>query len=165
MIHGSKYIYQTLPRILTLWMDLGEEVILEEKEKQKTEQSTKYLAAKKEALHFLNTKCMKKLIDSVPPFYFVTAFSQLVSRIGHPNPSVYALLESMILNVLVHFPQQALWHMSSVSKSTKESRSSRCLTIFSKAKHATNGPQTKRGPTIRSLIQVMSARVCITLTL
>ena len=157
LIHGSKYIYQTLPRLLTLWMDLGEEIITEEKDKKndkKSDQSEKYLAAKKEALQFLNVKCIKRLIESVPPFYFVTAFSQLVSRIGHSNPSVYALLESMILNVLTHFPQQALWHMSSVFKSTKESRSSRCQTIYSKAKHAANSTH-KGGQTIRSLIQVI----------
>jgi serine/threonine-protein kinase ATR len=30
---GSKYVYEMLPRVLTLWMDLGEEVWKNEKDR------------------------------------------------------------------------------------------------------------------------------------
>lgn len=27
IIHGSKYVYQTVPRLLTIWLDMGENAV------------------------------------------------------------------------------------------------------------------------------------------
>jgi hypothetical protein len=36
---------------------------------------------------------MKGIVERLPPYQFLIAFSQLISRICHPNPDVFALLE------------------------------------------------------------------------
>lgn len=36
LAYGSKYIYQTMPRLLTLWLDMGEDPDLIRNEKQGT---------------------------------------------------------------------------------------------------------------------------------
>jgi serine/threonine-protein kinase ATR len=46
----------------------------------------------------------------------MSAFSQIVSRIGHQLPSVYDLIRSLIILVLNNYPQQALWHLPGVIK-------------------------------------------------
>ena len=38
-------------------------------------------------------KLMKTLTDRLPPYQFLIAFSQLISRICHPNSDVFTQLE------------------------------------------------------------------------
>ena len=78
---------------------------------------------------------MAELTQALPPYQFLVAFSQLVSRVTHPNADVfnqlevrttrilYALhfikllpLQVIVLKLLKHFPQQALWMMIAISK-------------------------------------------------
>lgn len=40
IIHGNKYIYQTLPRVLTLWLDMGDKGANESKDKAMTTRAT-----------------------------------------------------------------------------------------------------------------------------
>lgn len=51
MKYGSKYIYQTVPRLLTLWLDLGEDEVI-----AKTDTFTK-----------INLE-VKRVCDSVPAY-------------------------------------------------------------------------------------------------
>lgn len=44
----------------------------------------------------------------------MTAFPQIVSRIGHPLPSAYRHLADLIVTILSEYPQQALWYFTSV---------------------------------------------------
>lgn len=64
----------------------------------------------------------------------MTAFPQIISRICHKNKIVFQVLESIIITVLTVYPQQALWQMMSVSRSTYKIRAKRCNVIFSKVK-------------------------------
>ena len=44
-------------------------------------------------LHFHNLQQMKTIMERLPPYQFLIAFSQLISRICHPNSDVFAQLE------------------------------------------------------------------------
>lgn len=44
------------------------------------------------------------------------------------------MLESVMVRVLQHYPDQAVWQMAAVVHSTVSKRSKRCLNIFSKTK-------------------------------
>nr|KAJ3419635.1 serine/threonine-protein kinase M1 [Polyrhizophydium stewartii] len=79
---------------------------------------------------------MRKLSTSLPTYQFLTAMPQLVSRICHKNQQVQQVIDTIILGVLGVYPQQTLWHLMSVSKSTVKSRARRVLSIFSKLKEA-----------------------------
>lgn len=50
------------------------------------------------------------------PYQFLTAFSQLISRICHSHDEVFAVLMEIVAKVFVAYPQQAMWMMTAVSK-------------------------------------------------
>lgn len=43
-------------------------------------------------------KLMKTLTDRLPPYQFLIAFSQLISRVCHPNSDVFTQLEVGIMD-------------------------------------------------------------------
>ncbi|KAI8902434.1 hypothetical protein BC833DRAFT_639508 [Globomyces pollinis-pini] len=117
LLYGTKYLYQSLPRMLTVWLDLG--MVEEEKTVEKLTQTN---------------AVMRKFVSRLPAYQFLTAMPQLISRICHPNPEVQEILESIIVSVLCVYPQQTLWHLMAVAKSTVKSRVRRIASIFSKVK-------------------------------
>ena len=72
---------------------------------------------------------VEKFIVELPLFPFFTAFSQIVSRICHPS-NVYALIKTILVKLIIHFPQQSLWMISSVFKSSYPNRVKRCTEVF-----------------------------------
>ncbi|KAJ7581045.1 hypothetical protein C8J56DRAFT_793738 [Mycena floridula] len=110
---GSKYVYQAVPRLLTIWLDLGENPNL----------------ASNESFKRLND-VVAKAIKETPGYKWFTAFPQVVSRVGHTNPDVYKHLAKMILKVVEEYPQQALWLFTSVIKSTKPQRQQRGVQLL-----------------------------------
>ncbi|KAI8805845.1 ataxia telangiectasia and Rad3 related, isoform CRA_a [Cladochytrium replicatum] len=113
LTYGTRFIYNTLPRLLTIWMDLGTTKVKRFMEMNKT---------------------VKRLITKLPTYYFLTTFPQIVSRICHPNDSLYTSLERIMIQVMTVYPQHALWHLISVYRSTYKFRSARCSAVFSKVK-------------------------------
>ena len=73
---------------------------------------------------------MEENIKRIATYQFMTAFSQLLSRICHPHEEVSAILKDLIARCLQEYPQQTMWAMMAVSKSTDLKRSSRCKEIF-----------------------------------
>lgn len=133
MSFGAKYIHQTLPRILTLWLELGSEAEQpldpvygndENFRSHTTTQRRKMLTA----IH----NQLKKYIDKLPAFVFYTALSQIVARICHPHQTVYSHLVDIVVKVVGQHPQQALWTLLAVVKSSARDRASRGHTCMSK---------------------------------
>jgi serine/threonine-protein kinase ATR len=79
-------------------------------------------------------KFVRRLNEKLPKYQFLTAIPQLISRISHKNVSVKVLLETMIVGVISVYPQQTLWHITAVAKSTLTSRSMRIQSILAKVK-------------------------------
>lgn len=73
-------------------------------------------------------------VNKLPAFAFFTAFSQLVSRICHPTPEVWAVLKTILIKLIQSFPQQSLWMILSVYKSSYASRVRRCTEIINDAR-------------------------------
>lgn len=71
-----------------------------------------------------------QFVNKLPVFAFFTAFSQLVSRICHPNDDVWKVLKTIIVKLIQSFPQQSLWMILSVHKSSYASRVRRCNEVF-----------------------------------
>ncbi|EDV26576.1 uncharacterized protein TRIADDRAFT_54713 [Trichoplax adhaerens] len=122
---GNKFIYESMPRLLTLWLDIGSKFSVNRvKSIDKT-----FLAVLSDV-----NKIISDSIEKLPPYKFFTAFSQLISRICHPNASIFDILEKIIAKLMVEYPQQSIWLMAAVSKSSYSVRRSRCHEIFAKAK-------------------------------
>ncbi|KAJ7893431.1 hypothetical protein B0H14DRAFT_2684894 [Mycena olivaceomarginata] len=124
MKHGSKYVYQTVPRLLTIWLDLGED------RRSATQETFKRL-----------NEVVAKAIKEAPVYKWFTAFPQIVSRVGHENDEVFKNLSKLIIRVLEEYPKQALWLFTSVVKSTKSNREQRGKKILEKL---TNNPNSAR---------------------
>lgn len=132
--HGTRYIFEMLPRILSLWLDLGGLLVITENQGQKIFKANDTNSnAKMEKYNELH-RLIKKLSERLPAWQFVTAMPQLISRICHKNPKVHQVIEAIIQGVLALYPEQMLWHLMSVSKSTLKIRSDRINQIFSKMK-------------------------------
>ncbi|KAM1233901.1 hypothetical protein ACFX13_003629 [Malus domestica] len=67
-------------------------------------------------------KIMRGCLKDLPTYQWLTVLPQLVSRICHQNEEVVRLVKNIITTVLRQYPQQALWIMAAVSKSTVPSR-------------------------------------------
>ncbi|KAJ3818475.1 hypothetical protein EV361DRAFT_810329 [Lentinula raphanica] len=115
---GTKYIYQTVPRLLTLWLDLGEDDRISETD----------------AFRAIN-HAVAGAIKTSPIYKWFTAFPQIVSRIGHTNVEVYKQLGRLIAKVIQSYPNQALWLFAAVLKSKKRERSQRGSTILQRVKN------------------------------
>ena len=122
---GSKYIYQTLPRALTLWLELGMDI---EQPPEFRHGSTDFWAhtiqQRRRMLAAVNAQ-VKKYCDRLPGFVFYTAFSQIVARIVHPNPTILQQLIEIVAKVVSTHPQQALWTLLAVVKSSSKERALR----------------------------------------
>ncbi|KAI0068558.1 hypothetical protein BV25DRAFT_1792048 [Artomyces pyxidatus] len=115
--YGSKFVYQTVPRLLTIWLDMGQDSGL----------------AQTETFAKINSE-VSRAIKGVPAYKWYTAFPQIASRVGHKNAEVYAVLSKLITMVIQEYPQQSLWLFVSVVKSTKKIRESRGRAILDQLK-------------------------------
>nr|XP_061780459.1 serine/threonine-protein kinase ATR-like [Nerophis lumbriciformis] len=122
---GNQYIYQAMPRMLSLWLDFGAKVCECEKagrtDRQMRQELSKINAA-------VSEHC-----DNLAPYQFLTAFSQLISRVCHSSDEVFTVLMTIVAKVFLAYPQQAMWLMAAVSKSSYPTRMNRCNQILKKA--------------------------------
>ncbi|KAI9068446.1 hypothetical protein FKP32DRAFT_1561636 [Trametes sanguinea] len=117
--YGSKYTYQTVPRVLTIWLDLAEDS----------------RACATDVFQKINEE-VHRAIKSAPVYKWYTAFPQIVSRIGIKNAAAYEILSTLLLRVIKEYPKQALWLFSAVAKSTSSQRSQRSKKILDKLRTA-----------------------------
>ncbi|KAG5847372.1 hypothetical protein ANANG_G00125340 [Anguilla anguilla] len=123
---GNQYIYQAMPRMLSLWLDFGAKVY----EWEKAGRSDRLQM--RQDLTKINAAIMEHTAN-LSPYQFLTAFSQLISRICHSNDEVFAVLLEIVAKVFLAYPQQAMWMMTAVSKSSYPTRMNRCKEILRKA--------------------------------
>ena len=134
VVYGTKYYYQTVPKILTLWLDLGMEVF-----------HSQPRAAKDKNIHDLRinylesvNRHIKKYNDRMPAYTWYTAFPQIITRISHPHKTVWEVLQGIIVKVASQYPQQALWSLLAVTKASQDDRRNRGLTVLQKLRVVSN---------------------------
>uniref|UniRef100_A0AAY4APV8 Serine/threonine-protein kinase ATR n=1 Tax=Denticeps clupeoides TaxID=299321 RepID=A0AAY4APV8_9TELE len=123
---GNQYIYQAMPRMLSLWLDFGAKVYEVEKAGRSDRVQMRGELAK------INTT-ISEHASNLSPYQFLTAFSQLISRICHSCDDVFAVLQEIVAKVFLAYPQQSMWMMTAVSKSSYPTRMNRCKEILRKA--------------------------------
>ncbi|KAF2761422.1 hypothetical protein EJ05DRAFT_449694 [Pseudovirgaria hyperparasitica] len=131
MVYGAKYYYQVVPKVLTLWLDLGMEVH-EAARRSTAEVELSNMRIKN--LTYVHKQLQKYAVERIPPYVFYTAFPQIITRISHPNVKVWEVLQDIILRIASAHPQQTLWALLAVVKSTAVERASRGQQVLSKLK-------------------------------
>ena len=152
---GAKYIYQTMPRLLTLWLDLGSALMepLDRRYPLNDEGRTRTIAQRRKVLENCNSH-IRKIIDRLPAFTFYTALSQIMARICHPNHAVYSLLVDIVVKVVIQHAPQALWTLLAVVKSSSKDRASRgqnCMARISE--HAKKSKTDSSAAELKTLLQ------------
>ncbi|KAK5016229.1 serine/threonine-protein kinase M1, partial [Cryomyces antarcticus] len=127
---GSKYWYQTVPKILTLWLELGMDV----HNASRPAAPDVGIADQRIRILDLVHRQLRKYVDRLPAYIFYTALPQIISRISHPNMKVYEVLSTIILKIVSTHPSQALWSLLAVVKSSSHERAGRGLTLVNKLK-------------------------------
>ncbi|CAG8977250.1 hypothetical protein HYALB_00009347 [Hymenoscyphus albidus] len=153
--YGTKYLYQTLPRLLTLWLELGTQInqpIDPRHGGNSKEFVTGITNRRKDHLQNVHLR-FTKYISKMPAYMFYTALPQIVARINHPNPDVSKFLTHIIYKVVAAHPQQALWSLLAVCSSTQMDRKTKGVGIL----QSLRGNSSKKSETssidIKSLIK------------
>lgn len=113
MSYGCEFMFQSMPRLLSVWLDF---------QPNSSELHANVLTKM--------CKMIEQCSSTLPLFIFYSAFSQIISRICHPSNEVYQVLKTIIINLLLAYPQQSLWMISQVFKSTYSNRQKRCIEIY-----------------------------------
>jgi hypothetical protein len=87
LLYGYKHIFQSLPRLLTLWFENHRHLKPEERAKANA--------------------TIRKLKDKLPPYIWLSVFSQLVSRICHPDPEILTCLKEIVAKVLYRCAEES----------------------------------------------------------
>ncbi|XP_073033978.1 serine/threonine-protein kinase ATR isoform X1 [Primulina eburnea] len=125
---GHKNLFQALPRLLTLWFDFGSVY------HRNNLSSNKDLAN----VHGKVMSIMRGCLKDLPTYQWLTVLPQLVSRICHQNEETVRLVKHIITSVLRRYPQQALWTIAAVTKSTVSSRREAAAEIIQAARRGSN---------------------------
>lgn len=132
--YGSHHVYQSLPKLFSIWLDFGTEVADMEKQLESSRSSdsskVKYLKKMKMVLGSMNSLITNLFPNRIPPYIAFTAFPQLISQICHSHKVVFQQLKKIIAHLLVTYPNQAMWMIMAVSKSKFSIRADRCKDVF-----------------------------------
>ncbi|KAF7998404.1 hypothetical protein HCN44_009802 [Aphidius gifuensis] len=108
---GCKYVHQSMPKMLSIWMDFAQKV-----------QSLKQLSDKQ---NYILTE-MAKYIDlyrqMVPKYVWLTALSQLVSRICHPSKIVSRKIKDILIDLIDEYPHYSIWMMIEIFNSSIQAK-------------------------------------------
>lgn len=128
-VYGAKYYHQTIPKLLTLWLDMGTEIVNTQpklpKDKEIFEHKVKHL-------DYINKYIKRYANERMPAYPWYTALPQIITRISHPDKSVWDVLQNIILKVMSQYPQQALWSLYALLHSTQDHRRLRGSHILTK---------------------------------
>ncbi|RVD85244.1 uncharacterized protein DFL_003570 [Arthrobotrys flagrans] len=135
MMYGTRYIFQTLPQFLNLWLDFGLESESPLEPEVGVESFRDHLAArrKNEITDLLN-QIKKGCLHNIPTFVFLSALPQIMSRVGIQSESTWVVLEKIILRILIAYPQHTMWSILAVFKSGQADRRNRATKILSRLK-------------------------------
>ncbi|KAL9109940.1 MAG: hypothetical protein Q9227_005463 [Pyrenula ochraceoflavens] len=145
LAHGCKYVFQTMPKVLTLWMELLASVDQPQDSRRENKSfQNHYMSQRKKIVAETNTQ-LEKYLNRLQPVILYTILPQVVARICHPNDIAYSILTSMVVKVVRAFPQQAMWTLLAVIKSSDKKRASRGLEIANKVGESVSNNKSRMG--------------------
>ncbi|KAJ6104203.1 hypothetical protein N7523_010523 [Penicillium sp. IBT 18751x] len=134
LTYGSKYVFQTLPKLLTLWLEhasiVDQPIDPKRGDNEDFQRHTK--AQRQKSLDEMHAQLKKYISSRLQAALLFTILPQVVARICHPNNTVYDLLTRIVAKAVHSFPQQGLWTVLAVVKSSNKDRASRGYTCLQK---------------------------------
>ncbi|CAI5724897.1 unnamed protein product [Peronospora destructor] len=139
LAHGTKFVFQSLPRLLTLWFEYGEVLYAgtnvgtrnkANKVLRQIEIGLSQSTTEQKVLDDI-TNVVNEATESLPAYEWLVCFPQVTSRICHPNPIVVDGVKKIMLRVLTAYPTQAMWPLLGLSRSLNPQRRNRAREIIS----------------------------------
>ncbi|KAJ5659099.1 hypothetical protein N7507_005550 [Penicillium longicatenatum] len=155
LTYGSKYVFQTLPKLLTLWLEhasiVGQPIDPKRGDNEEFQRHTK--AQRQKSLDEMHAQLKKYISSRLQPALLFTILPQVVARICHPNNTVYDLLTRIVTKAVHYFPQQGLWTVLAVVKSSNKDRASKGYNCLQKITEFTTKHKVDiSSPDIRRMI-------------
>lgn len=104
--YGVRYLRESMPRMLNIWYDLGSKI---------------HKGMQSGVARNINSRVgtTVRFIDELktthlPPYYFMTAISILLSRVTHPHGNISLKTCEIIELLLVTYPYQLSWQMQAL---------------------------------------------------
>ncbi|KAL0029509.1 hypothetical protein WJX79_000191 [Trebouxia sp. C0005] len=130
--YGHQHIFQSLPRLLTLWFDFGSHI------------KSIAVTQKNRQISTAVANIMAAMAKALPSYAWLTALPQLISRICHTNPEVNTVTNHIITHVAEAYPQQALWALAAVQKSLVMGRKQAASAIMNTLKKHCTKPYNRK---------------------
>lgn len=143
---GNKYWHETIPRIITLWLQLG----MDAHKKARGDDDAMFDRRVK-ALQGCNRQ-LQKYFERVPPYVFYHALPQLISRITHPHPEVWKQLCNILTRIASAHPSQTLWSLLAVVKASDKVRVERGIEVLNRLKDPKNKSKQDSSVDLRATI-------------
>ncbi|CAG78481.1 hypothetical protein B0I72DRAFT_105117 [Yarrowia lipolytica] len=105
---GNKYATETLPMLLSAWLDMGDE------------ESPK----KSGTLARINS-LISSMHQNIPASTFYAGMSQMTARIAMDNAATLDVMNSIMIHVCEKYTDRTIWHLLSLSQSSNATRKSR----------------------------------------
>jgi hypothetical protein len=102
---------------------------------------------------------MNRLVRSIPPYKWLLVLPQLTSRVTHPLPEAQQVVLALLIAVAEAYPQQALWGLAAVAKSTNRARQEAAASVVMEARKRC-GEEAKRVFEAFPRFQEQLIRVC-----
>lgn len=115
---GHSYIFQALPKLITVWLDFA--------------QGHKKMNKDKLRCLDLMVEDVRKIGKSIPKYVWYTSITQLLSRIVHIHETSYNLLAEYISLVIEMYPKHGLWFILSHLNSKDVVRKNNVMHILQK---------------------------------
>jgi hypothetical protein len=144
LISSTKFSYQTLPRLVSMWFEITESLqdlfvrypdsitvninpASSEPLNVKVPNKENIPSADKTARQVIETfslamRMVHMLYKHMPPYVWLISYSLLISGCVQRNKEVEDLIGRIILKVLQSHPQQAIWHIFPLNYSNNEER-------------------------------------------
>lgn len=134
---GRNHLMESLPKLITLWLymtslPVPRSVINSQASSNRLKGSKTERIGLPKIIENLNA-LMKKARNGLPSNVWYQCMPQLVSRMGHPNPESLEVIISILLKILIDFPRQAVWHLSSQLNSLNADRRKLALNLLNDA--------------------------------
>ncbi|KAF4575250.1 serine/threonine-protein kinase M1 [Pleurotus pulmonarius] len=117
--YGSKHVYQTVPRLLTVWLDMADN------EKMVTSDQFPKI-----------NELVIRAFQEIPLYKWYIAFPQIVSRVGHQNKDVIKILNPLMISILRTYMPQASWLFASIIHSNNRTRVERGRQLLDKMRNS-----------------------------
>jgi cell cycle checkpoint protein MEC1 len=125
---GTKYLYEALPKVVTVWLDFAEDI---DRVPYELHDSMKVTVLHERKKHLTNIlEDIQKSAEKLPAYFWYTVFSQLLSRILHSHRNTGQLIIVIAQLVVNEYPSHSLWSVLAQYKSIQKERERRAKKIL-----------------------------------